>query len=302
MRIPKSSLYALCAFSLLFSLVTAGSAGAQPDAPRAGSWLFQSLYLSGDPDAGFNKTCLIVYQNGDYHREQRHQYSANGHAEFDWHAPEVFEGKLTNDSLHTLATVLNDPNVIATNGAVGGAVDLWSHVVVNRQGEVMPHDNIEMMTVAISRRGAPQVFELTDFDTARKQSGLRAFLDWVKVVEHDHTQASATSQANNCSPGISQTPGPRREPAGLAGMTFPKAIYTPSAPVPANSPRPKSVAVELLINPDGSVAQVTPQGHPDAQITQTIRDTLSKWKFEPARLLGIPIAKTITLTFNFKRN
>ncbi len=296
-----STLCRLCAFAVFFGSAVAGSLGAQSVSATPGPWLLQSLHLSGNPADGFEKTCLLVYQNGAFHREDRRQYSSGGRAEVEWKAPEVFEGKLTEDGLQALETILQDPGFVDVHGSVGSGRDLWSRVVVNRQGEVIPHDVIEMMTVAVARSGAPQVFELSDFDVARKQTTLAAFLKWIKIAEHDKTQTSTAAQSDNCSPRIPMDHGTRKEPL-IVGMTFPKAIYAPIPHVPPNRPKPKPVAVELLINPDGSVAQITLQGHPDEQIAQSIRETVSKWKFEPARLLGVPIAKTFLLTIDFKSN
>jgi hypothetical protein len=61
-------------FSVAFVLSAAWTAIAQTGLPKPESWLLQSLYLSGTTVDGFKKTCLIVFKNSDYHREQRRQF------------------------------------------------------------------------------------------------------------------------------------------------------------------------------------------------------------------------------------
>ena len=87
------------------------------------------------------------------------------------------------------------------------------------------------------------------------------------------------------------------------GITFPKLIYAPEPQLPHDTPKPQPIAVELLINPDGSVAKASVHSHVKPDVAQNVLDTLRKWKFQPARLLGVPIADTIRLrVVNFRDN
>jgi hypothetical protein len=146
-----SHLYRLCAFSVVLGLPVAWTAVAQTGSPKPEPWLLQNLHVTGHTVEGFGKTCLVVYQNGDYHREQRRQYSESGRVQFEWQAPEVFEGKLTGDDLNALEGILQAPEFLSINGAVGGSRDLWSELAFDPQGVVIPHENIEFMTVAVAR-------------------------------------------------------------------------------------------------------------------------------------------------------
>lgn len=123
----------LCVFSIAFGLFVASAATAQTGSPKPESWLLQSLHLTGSPVEGFKKTCLVVYQNGDFHREQRRQFSESGRAQYEWQAPEVFEGKLTGDDLNAFEAILGNPEFLGLSGAVGSGRDLWSQLVFNRR-------------------------------------------------------------------------------------------------------------------------------------------------------------------------
>jgi TonB family protein len=289
-----------CAVSVAFVLSAAWTAVAQTGSPKPESWLLQSLYLTGTTVDGFKKTCLIVFKNGDYRREQRRQFSESGRAQYEWQAPEVFEGKLTGADLNALQAILEDQEFRAIEGGVGGGRDLGSQVAFNRQGAVIPHDNIEIMTVAVARSDAPQVFEVADFDVARRQEPLGTFLKWIKAVERSQAQRFKSSRANNCSSLVGMNGGSVGKTQTAVGITQPKAIYAPPPLAPRNIPKPEPVTVELLINPDGTVARTSLQGHPNSQAAQSVLDVVGKWKFEPARLLGVPIAKSIVLTIEFK--
>ena len=311
MQNPACTLSRLCAISVFFGLAVAGGAGAQPEPPGPGSWMLQSLYLTGDWVDGFSRTCLVVYRNGDFHREQRRQYSSGGRAQFEWQAPEVFEGKLTEDNLQALEMVLKDPGLAALRGVVGRPRDPLSAVVFNNRGWVIPQDNIEILTAAVARSSAPQVFEVSDFEVARKQAELGALLNWIKDVEHNPAQRFLPAQANDCSSLVAQDVYLSRKISTPMGVTFPKRILvsTPQAPHQTSTQgpqtheasKPERLEFEVLVNPDGSVGEITPHGHLDAQTAQSIRMTISKWKFEPARLLGIPIAMTLHVRIDLDR-
>jgi len=85
------------------------------------------------------------------------------------------------------------------------------------------------------------------------------------------------------------------------GVTAPKAIYAPG-PEPQHgiNHKPQPVVVELLINPDGSVAEASLQGRPSPDVAQRVLDAVRKWKFQPARLLGVPIAQMLHLKIEFR--
>lgn len=271
------------------------SAMAQTASPKSQLWLLQSVHIVGDIQVGFRKTCLIVSPNGEYHREERQQVSAGGRAQFEWEPPEVFEAKLTQADVDALRAILETPEFSSMNGVVGDSGSLRHKLVFDPQGAVRPHEDIEIVTIAVARSNAPQLFELADIRAARQQEPVREFLEWVKGTERRQTQRSLASQATNCSSQIATGSSSVGGAPMATGMSFPKAIYAPEPQLPHDTPKPEPVGVELLINLDGSVAKASLEGRPSPDVAQSVLDTVKKWKFQPARLLGVPIADTMHL-------
>ena len=270
-----------------------GSAIVQTASPRSQLWLLQSVHVVGDTQVGFRKTCLVVSPNGEYHREERQQVSTGGRAQFEWETPEVFEAKLTQADLDTLRAILETPEFSSMNGVVGDSGSLRHKLVFGPQGAVRPHADIEIVTIAVARSNAPQLFELADIRAAQQQEPVREFLEWVKGTERRQAQRSLASQATNCSSQIATGSSSAGGEPMATGMSFPKAIYAPEPQLPHDTPKPQPVGVELLINPDGSVAKVSLESRPSPDVAQSVLDTVKKWKFQPARLLGVPIAETM---------
>ena len=283
--------------SALFGLSMAVTLVAQTALPKPELWLLQSVRLAGDQVEGFTKTCVIVYSNGEYHRERRQQVSSDGHAQFDWEEPEVSQAKLSQGDLTGLLAILDNPEFSTINGAIGDSRSLSSKLAFNMQGAVVPHESVEIVTVAVARPRVPQVFEVADIDVAKRQEPLRALLNWLKDKERGPARHLAASQTNNCSSNDASIGTTRM----ATGATPPKPIYVPNPQAPHNSPKPQPVIVKLLINPDGSVAEASLQDHPNPDIEQSVLDAVGKWQFEPARLLGVPIAKTIQLRIEFEK-
>jgi TonB family protein len=287
---------------VLFGLPISWTALAQTSSPKPESSLLQSMHVVGDPHDGFRKTCLIVYTNGEYHREWRRQISRRGRAQFDWEPPEVFEAKLSQADLDELRAILETPGFSSINGVVGYTGSLTSKVAFGSYDSpeaIIPHDNIDIVTVAVARPRAPQIFELADIDVARRQEPLRAFLNWINGVERSQAQHFAASEATNCSSLIATGNVPGGGALMAVGINHPKAIYAPGPRPPHDPPKPQPVAVDILINPDGSVAEASLHGRPSPDVAQSVLDAVRKWKFEPARLLGVPIATTIHVRVEF---
>lgn len=284
----------------LFGLSIVWSAVAQTASPKPELLLLQSVHIVGDTHDGFRKTCLIVYANGEYHRERLRQVSRDGRAQFAWEAPEVFEAKFTPSELNALKVILETPEFPSISGVVGDSRGLMSKLVFGSEGAIIPHENIEIVTVAVARSSAPQVFELADFDIARRQEPLRAFLNWMNVTEHSQARPLAASQATNCSSLIATGNASVSRAQVATGINLPTPIYAPGPQAPNGKPKPQPVAVELLINPNGSVGEASLQGHPSPDVAQNILSAVREWKFEPARLLGVPFAMTIHFRIEFR--
>ncbi len=286
--------------SVVFGLSIAWTAVAQTASAEPKSWLLQTVQIGGDIREGFRKTCLVVYSNGEYHRERRRQLSRYGRAEFDWEEPQVFEAKLNGNDFDALKAILETPEFAAINGAVGDARSLRPSVAVGPQGAVRPEENIEIVTVAVARPNAPQVFEVADMNLARRQATVRVFLDWINDTEQSQGHRLPASQSTNCSPSITTGNASAGGAPMSTGMTPPKAIYTPAPRPPQGKPKPQPVGVELLVGPDGSVAEASLKGRPGTDVAQSALDTVRKWKFQPARLLGVPIATRIDVKIEFR--
>ena len=181
------------------------------------------------------------------------------------------------------------------NGVVGDSGSLRHKLVFDLEGAVRPHEDIEIVTVAVARSNEPQLFELADIRRAHQQEPVSELLDWVKGTERRQQERLLASQSTNCSSQIA-TGGSSVGGAPIAtGMSFPKAIFAPEPQLPHNTPKPQPVAVEVLINPDGSVAKASLENRPGPDVAQSVLDTVQKWKFQPARLLGVPVADTVHL-------
>lgn len=272
-----------------------GSVIAQTASPASQLWLLQSARVVGDLQEGFRKTCVIVSPNGDYHREERNQVPTGARAELEWVPPRVFEAKLTQADLDALRAILATPELYSMNGVVGDGGSLRHKLVFDPQGAVTPHEDIEIVTIAVARSDEPQLFELADIRVARQQEPVSELLDWVKGTERRHQERLLASQATNCSSQIATGSASVGGAPMATGMSFPKAIFAPQPQLPHDTPKPQPVAVEVLINPDGSVAKASLESRPSPGVAQSVLDTVQKWKFQPARLLGVPIADTVHL-------
>jgi TonB family protein len=269
---------------------------AQTASPASQLWLLQSAHVVGDMREGFRKTCVMVSPNGDYHREERKQVPTGGRvAQLEWAPPRVFEAKLTQADLDALRAILATPELYSMNGVVGDSGSLRHKLVFDAQGAVRPHEDIEIVTIAVARSDEPQLFELADIRVARQQEPVSELLDWVKGTERRQQERLLASQATNCSSQIASGSSSVGGAPMATGMSFPKAIFAPEPQLPHDTPKPQPVAVEVLINPDGSVAKASVESRPNPDVAQSVLDTVQKWKFQPARLLGVPIADTMHL-------
>jgi hypothetical protein len=272
-----------------------GSVLAPTASPKSQMWLLQSEHVVGDVQEGFRKTCVIVSPNGDYHREERNQVRTSSRAELEWVPPRVFEAKLTQADLDALRAILASPELYPMNGVVGDSGSLRHKLVFDPQGTVRPNDDIEIVTIAVARSDELQLFELADIAVARQQVPVSELLDWVKGTERRQQERLLASQASNCSSQVATGSSSVGGAPMATGMSFPKAIFTPKPQLPHDTPKPQPVTVEALINPDGSVAKASLESRPGPVVAQSVLDTVQKWKFQPARLLGVPIADTVHL-------
>ncbi len=278
-----------------------GSAMAQTASPASPLWMLQSVHVVGDSLDSFRRTCVIVSASGDYHREERKQVPAGVRAGFEWVPPKVFETKLPPAHLDALRAILATPELHSMNGVVGFKGSLGPKLVFDPQGAVRPIEDIEIVTIAVARSNEPQLFELADIPVARQQEPVSELLDWVKGAEHLQQERLLASQATDCSSPIATGSSSVGGAPMATGVSLPKVIFAPEPQLPPNIPKPQPVGIKLLINPDGSVAKVSLEGRPSPEVAQIVLNTVSKWKYQPARLLGVPIADTMHLrVFEFR--
>lgn len=271
------------------------SAVAQTAPPEPQSWLLQSEQVVGDAQEGFRKTCVIVSPNGNYHREERKQVPTGGRGQLEWAPPAVFEAKLAPAHLDALRAILATPEMHSITGVLGDTGSVRHKLVFDLQGDVTPHDDIEIFTIAVARFKQLQLFELADIPAARQQEPVSELLDWVKGTERLEQDRLSASQASNCSSPITTRSASVGGAPMATGMSVRKAIFAPEPQLPHGTPKPPPVAVEVVINPDGSVAKASLESRPGPDVAQSVLDTVQKWKFQPARLLGVPIADTVHL-------
>ena len=258
--------------------------------PESSSWLLQSAHFVGEVQEGFRKTCVTVSSNGDYHREERKQVPTGSRTQLEWAPPRVFEAKLTQADLDALRAILATPELHSMNGVIGDGGSLRDKLFFDGEGAVSPQSDIEIVSVVVARSNEPQRFEFADIRVARQQEPVSQLLDWLKGTDRLQQARLLPSQATNCSTemalGSSSVAG---EPMAT-GMTFPKAIFAPAPQLPHGTPKPRPVSVEILINPDGSVARASLESRPGPEVAQIVLNTVQKWRFQPAKLLGVPVA------------
>jgi Gram-negative bacterial TonB protein C-terminal len=272
---------------------------AQAAGPTSESPLLQTAHITGDAYEGFRDSCLIVYSDGRYHREWRRQVSQDGRPQDTWESPEVFEAQLGASEIERLRAIIEAPGFRSITGTVGNFRSPNSMLVFTPFG-VIPHTDIEILTVSVAHPNGPQVFEVTATRVARRQEPLRAFLDWVKETEGRQASRLPASAANNCSSLLPTAGNAALGRADMAtGFLYPTLIYAPKPQPPHNTPKPRPVMVELVINADGSVALASPEDRASPDVKQVVLDAVRKWKFQPARLLGVPVAVKIWVKIDF---
>jgi len=262
---------------------------------RASSWLLQSEHVVGDSQEGFRKTCDIISPSGEYHREERKQVPTGIRGELEWAPTRVFESKLTQAELDALRAILATPEMHSISGVVGDGGSLRSKLVLGLEGAVQPREDVEIVTIAVARAQELQLFEVADIFVARKQVPLSELLDWLAGSEHLPQERLLASEATNCAAPVAAGSSETNSAAMAARITFAKPIVAHSPQLPHGTPKPQPVAVEVLINPDGSVAKASLESRTSPEVAQSVLNAVLKWEFQPARLLGVPVADTVHL-------
>lgn len=269
---------------------------AQMPTPPSLPVLLETGTITGDARDGLTRSCLVVYSGGRYRRESRREKGNHDRPQHSWELPDVFEGKLPDKDMETLRALVTAPEFRAITGTIGKVPP----VLVFGHFDFFPREGFEILTVGISGTAGQQVFEINDRSEARRQAPLRAFLDWIKQTDRLPATRLSAFEANNCS---LLSPAPRSVINTGADMPThfvpPNPINSPPPQRPPNQIKAQSIQVRLVINADGTVAEVSIEGRTTPEVAQAVLDATRKWTFEPARFLGLAVAAAMHLTVEF---
>ena len=263
--------------------------------PRIAPVLIQIVHLSGDQYTGFRESCLLVHEDGRFHREIRQQESNLNRPTGNWNPVEVFEGAMASSDFKNLNDLIQSPEFRTINGTVGDPD--WLGRLAFGSSMVVPHDIINILAVSVSRLKGSQVFEVF-LPAAHLESSLKSFVKWVDASDKEKGTPIRAAQANNCA----MTPHGAAGPSGVPQTSFPKLI-SQTAPSSASTDQHPiasgKVRIRAIINVDGSLAPVSVIHGINPVIDQEALDTVKKWRFQPARLLGLPIAMRMVVEVKF---
>lgn len=283
---------------LVCGLVIASASLAQTVAPTAESPLIQTAHIVGDPNDGFSVSCVIVYSDGRYHRERRKQISESGHAQDRWESPKVFESHLETAEIDRLRAIVETPGFRSVKGTVGNTRNVTSMLLFSPLS-VVPHESIEIRTISVAHPTDPQVFEVTETHLAERQEPLRELLHWIKDTESHQAAQLPASAANSCS-SLSAANNPSSTSVEMAtGLLLPREISAVTPEFPPNTPKPRSIVVEFVVNPDGSVGPAVVKNDVSPDVALPVVEAVRKWRFHPARLLGVPVAFKLETEIKF---
>lgn len=78
-------------------------------------------------------------------------------------------------------------------------------------------------------------------------------------------------------------------------------------PVPVSVVSPESVSgltgqvdVEIVVSETGKPSRITVKASTDEALVDSVLEAVSRWKFAPAKVNGVPVAKTVVLPVRFK--
>lgn len=258
----------------------------QVDATGPALPIVQVHHVQGDPYEGFRLSCLVIFSDGEYHRERRVQVSGSGRALPSWEEPIVAEGSLSTKEIEGLLTRVDEPSFSSITGVIGDVLDLRRKVAFYRDGSIVPHDSIDFFAVSIGRPKGTQSFETSP--KAGNREPVRIFLELFRSIEKRQAARLPSSQASGCVQ-LAGKVGLPTQTTMQAGFKFPM-VRGPNPIVPPGSVRPGTVKVSFLVNPDGTVGDIKVRKSATIEAAQVATGAASKWAFYPARLLGVPVA------------
>lgn len=94
---------------------------------------------------------------------------------------------------------------------------------------------------------------------------------------------------------------------GVGGVGYPSCVYCPSAEY-SNAARNRhmegTVVLQVIVQPDGSAADIQVVKSPEPELTQMAVDSVSKWRFNPARNANgeaVPVHVPVEITFRLAK-
>lgn len=266
----------------------------------AGWGFLQVQHLAGDQDVGFTRGCLLVRANGRYHRETRHQKSINGHPQQFWEPATVFEGTLPVEELQKLRSIVDAADFRATSGTIGDPSSLRSKLSIWAiGGGATPHGNIDVLATSVARARTSQVFEVF-VGSVRLEDSLKLFLAWVHNLEKRRDGLVHEALTNDCTTSPSHGTGVPWEPT-TSLVAKPISASPPDYPIDErNAKHSGTVLVEVLVNVDGSVGQVSIKRGINPVLDQKALEAVRKWKFVPAEVDSMPVAMRTVVEVDFR--
>jgi len=261
--------------------------------------LLQVEHLVGGQSAGFVRGCLLVYDDGRYHRERQVQQSSGGRPQPVWEPVKVFEGMVQPAELQELKGIISAEDFRAISGTIGDPNTLNEKLAFWPNGGVTPEGIINILAASIAHTNSPQVFEAF-VDGTHSENSLKSFLTWIHDFEKRKEGLLNKALANNCAPSPSPGTGLSAGPTTHLAV---KPIYTPDPDYPVDERNAKhtgTVLVEVTVNVDGNVGQVSIKRGINPVLDQKALDAVRKWKFAPAQLNSVRVAVRTVVEVNFR--
>jgi TonB family protein len=257
--------------------------------------------LFGDQYVGFRQSCLLIYADGRYHREARRQEVTDNRPSTTgyWKSAEVTEGTIPSGGLQELTKIVESEEFRAINGTVGDPSGLSSNLLYGSRG-VTARGDIKILMASVSHPNNPQIFEVFFGNSHLEEPSLKPFVAWIDGVEKQKAGPLDKAAANNCvtfsSPGV----GSSWEPTT---SLVAKPIFTPGPDFPIDERNAKhtgTVLVQAVVNADGTVGPVSVKRGINPVLDQSALEAVRKWRFAPARLIGVPVAVPMSVEVAFR--